>query len=183
MRLLLIVALLTPLLAQAQVSHQQGQNTGISALSQMRLSTKLDGTSLFKDRCTAESVGRFSPKEALAASGYNRRGVPYAAIDNPQPFCECALRVASEANRVAAGRLGMKAGPMPTDDEMRKAIVLSSNNSGFTACQGGPWRVDFTPAGLALWRDAAPVFGGEKQLIAGKTVERTSSVSESWDQD
>lgn len=118
----------------------------------------------------------------MAASGYDLAAVPYAALDDPAVFCGCAVRVAVGANQAAAARLGMKGGVVPTAQDLEKAFLLP-NKGGSTACKAGPWRVDFTPAGLALSKNGTPVFGGEKQLIAGKTIERTAGVSQSWDQE
>lgn len=164
---------------------QENQTSGISSLAGLRLSlaSDIDGVSALKMLCGSGIDFRSqTPGLFLAAIGYDQTAVPYSAVERPGEFCRCSIQIAAYANRIAASLLkveGMDRLPDPGDLATPK-LLPSKNGNGVTSCRAGGWRVDFTPAGLVLQRNGVPILGGEKQLVAGKSLETGRTSSQSW---
>lgn len=165
-------------------NYSNERSVGSTALSKVILSTSLDSVSTLMSICSpisGKGVTSASEREIVAATGYDLTAIPYDVLDAPSEFCSCAIRVAAESNKILARRLGVSGFSSVPRGELHKTAMLQHKGStGSTSCRSGPWRLDFTSYGIALFYNGTPVYGGSNGMIAGKTVNTNSSVSQSW---
>jgi hypothetical protein len=166
-------------------SNVQNSNTvNQSALVALRLKADEDSTKIFMDACAGgrDLSSSLSKKQSFAAAGYDLASIPYDAIDAPDEFCRCAIKVALTANAVAQKMTGAgkSADFSFSDEDMRRVMLLSKTTTGSSACKAGKYRVEFKADGLALFKNGAAVFGTERMLIGGKEISKSNVTSQSW---
>lgn len=165
-------------------NYQRSTTTGISALSQLYLSTEEDGVSTLMRLCSNSSgyPASNNPRLLVAAVGYDQTAVPYAAVENPTAWCRCVIQVAAMANQVAAEKLDVSGyTALPTAMDLERPMLLpNKHGNGVTSCRAAGWRVDFRPDGLLLQKSGVQVLGGDQKVVAGKSVTSNVNVSQSW---